>query len=70
MIESIQKVIKVGSSAAVTIPAKTMKQQNISTGDEVKVTIEKIVPADKDVMQDYAKFKKQYGQALKNLASR
>ncbi len=69
MIESIQKVIKVGSSAAVTIPAKIMKQEHVSVGDEVRVTIERVKPAD-DIMQDYAKFKKQYSQALKNLASR
>lgn len=38
-IKSIQKVIKVGSSAGVTIPAKDMKYADIEVGDEVEVTI-------------------------------
>lgn len=40
-IKSIQKVIKIGSSAGVTIPAKDMKYAQIATGDEVEITIRK-----------------------------
>ncbi|MFO0970775.1 MAG: hypothetical protein U0520_00275 [Candidatus Saccharimonadales bacterium] len=39
MIQSIQKIIKIGSSAGVTIPAKDLKQQNLSIGDEVEVVV-------------------------------
>lgn len=69
MIQSIQKVIKIGSSAGVTIPAKDLKHENISVNDQVKITIER-VEARGDVMHDYVKFKEKYGKALKNLASR
>ena len=39
MIQSIQKVIKIGTSGGVTIPAKDLKRQNINFGDEVEVTV-------------------------------
>ena len=72
MIKSIQKIIKVGTSAAVTIPAKEMKRQNFNYGDEVKITVESIkdnVPHEK-VMEEYSHFVKQYGKTLKNLSKR
>lgn len=71
MIESTQKVIKIGSSGGVTIPAKEMKRQGITFGDEVKVTVEPIKEAKHDkLMEEYEQFVKQYGQTLKNLADR
>ncbi len=39
MIQSIQKVIKIGTSGGVTIPAKELKRQNIAFGDEVEVIV-------------------------------
>ena len=68
----IQKVIKIGSSAGVTIPKKQLQDMGIAIGDEVKLTIE---PVDSDgkqekLMDEYQKFVKQYGQTLKNLANR
>lgn len=69
MIQSVQKVIKIGSSVGVTIPAKVLKQQNISVNDQVQITFKR-VEAGGDVMHDYAKFKKKYDQALRNLAGR
>jgi antitoxin component of MazEF toxin-antitoxin module len=65
-----QKTIKVGSSLAVTIPAKEAKRQGIVAGDAVKVTFERLEPRQDDVLQDYAAFKAQYGETLKNLADR
>jgi antitoxin component of MazEF toxin-antitoxin module len=72
MIQSIQKVIKVGSSGGVTIPAKEMKRNHIIYGDEVKITIEPVAKDDKhaDLMKDYRAFQKAYGDTLKNLADR
>jgi bifunctional DNA-binding transcriptional regulator/antitoxin component of YhaV-PrlF toxin-antitoxin module len=32
----IQKVLKVGSSAAVTIPSETLKQLKLNTGDKIE----------------------------------
>jgi antitoxin component of MazEF toxin-antitoxin module len=40
-IKSIQKVIKVGDSLAVTIPAKAVKYLDIKSGDYVYMTITK-----------------------------
>lgn len=72
MIQSIQKIIRIGSSGGVTIPAKEMKRQNIKFGDEVKISIEP-VKNDRNhaqLMSEYEKFVKRYGQTLKNLADR
>lgn len=71
MIESTQKVIKIGSSGGVTIPAKEMKRQGITFGDEVKVTVEPVNKQKHDkLMNEYNQFVEQYGQTLKNLADR
>lgn len=63
MIQSIQKVIKIGTSGGVTIPAKALKQQNISFGDEVEVIVrplhshseedQKVINAAKKILSDY-----------------
>ncbi len=65
MIQSIQKIIKIGSSAGVTIPAKELKRQNIAFGDEVEVIIravksvssedQVVADAAKSILQDYKK---------------
>ena len=36
----IQKVIKVGNSAAVTLPREILKQSKLSSGDNVYVTLD------------------------------
>lgn len=65
MIQSIQKVIKIGSSGGVTIPAKDLKRQNIAFGDEVEVIVrplyntssedQKVLAAAKKILNDYKK---------------
>lgn len=73
MIQSIQKIIKVGSSAAVTIPAKEMKRLGVKPGDELKVTYEVVenVPADKvELVGLTQKLIKRHEKALKNLSQR
>jgi putative addiction module antidote len=77
MIQSTQKIIKIGSSAGVTIPAKLLKQEGIKIGDEVEVEITPINQrshkknaADKDIDALTRRFIKKYEQALKNLADR
>lgn len=37
-----QKVLKVGSSAAVTIPKKSLKELGIKIGDEVRVEVDRL----------------------------
>ena len=71
MIKTIQKIIRIGSSAGVTIPKKQLDELNLTTGDEVKISLE---PVNKDaqakLIREYDEFVKQYGQTLKNLAKR
>ncbi len=65
MIQSIQKIIKIGSSGGVTIPAKELKRQNIAFGDEVEVIVraiknvnsedQKVIDAAKSILRDYKK---------------
>lgn len=70
MIQSIQKVIKIGSSGGVTIPAKELRRDNIAFGDDVKVTIEPVGKPHDKLMDEYDEFVQQYGPTLKKLADR
>ena len=66
MIQSIQKVIKIGSSGGVTIPAKEMKQQNIKYGDQVEVIVRPVQPAkaeDEKVLAAAKSILKEYKEA-------
>ena len=67
---STQKVIKIGTSAGVTLPAKELKQQGIKPGDEVVVSIQKVEKPLQSIDADYEKFLGKYEQTLKNLANR
>lgn len=73
-ITTIQKVIKIGSSRGVTLPARDLRALGIRDGDEVRLTVEQVKPAKQankpSLRQDYDDFKKQYGETLKNLADR
>lgn len=72
-ITSIQKVIKIGSSSGVTIPAKDLKRANISVGDDVEVIIRKTdnSEATRDEVLDTAQdILKRYKQDFDNLAQR
>lgn len=65
MIRSIQKVIKIGSSGGVTIPAKELKRQNIAFGDEVEVIVhplhngsnldQKVIDTARNIIENYKK---------------
>lgn len=65
MIQSIQKIIKIGTSGGVTIPAKELKRQNIAFGDEVEVIVrplhgarsedQKVITAAKNILTKYRK---------------
>ncbi len=71
-ITTIQKVIKIGSSRGVTLPARDLRALGIRDGDEVRLTVEQVKPIEQankpSLRQDYDDFKKQYGETLKNLA--
>lgn len=72
MKEFTGKVIKVGSSLAVTLPAKEAKTQNIAQGNSIKFSYELINNDEslKEINKDFEKFEKIYSAALKNLANR
>ncbi|HVC35846.1 MAG TPA: AbrB/MazE/SpoVT family DNA-binding domain-containing protein [Candidatus Dormibacteraeota bacterium] len=73
MIQSIQKVIKIGSSGGVTIPAKELKRQNISFGDEVEVivrSLHSVVSEDQKVIASAKKILSDYKKDFVNLAKR
>lgn len=72
-----QKVIKVGSSAAVVIPKKSLKELGIAIGDDISVQIdakERILSVratatpDKELLAWSQKFIKRYRPALEALA--
>ncbi len=74
IIKSIQKVIKVGSSLAVTIPTKDAKYYGVQAGREVEVSIRPrptgVASPKTSLDSEYQAFKAQYGQTLKNLKDR
>lgn len=71
MIRTIQKIIRIGSSKGVTVPAKQLKQLGVEVGDEVEVTVKKVQPESSDqVTKEYQQFVAQYGETLENLADR
>ncbi len=65
MIQSIQKIIKIGTSGGVTIPAKELKRQNISFGQEVEIIVrplnninsddQKVIDSAKKILNTYKK---------------
>lgn len=73
-ITTIQKVIKIGSSRGVTLPARDLRALGIRDGDEVRLTVEQVKSVKQtnkpSLRQDYDDFKKQYGETLKNLTDR
>jgi len=74
MIKSIQKIIKVGNSGAVTIPAKEMRAEQLKYGDKVRVTVEPLAPdvshEDIEMMKLAKKLIKRHRAALEHLAER
>jgi antitoxin component of MazEF toxin-antitoxin module len=73
MIKSIQKIIKIGTSGGVTIPAKELKRQNIAFGDEVEVTVRPLHSSNEDdqkVLNSATKILADYKTDFDNLAKR
>lgn len=73
MIQSIQKVIRIGSSGGVTIPAKELKRQNIAFGDDVEVIVRPIYSnssSDAKVIESAKKILLEYKKDFNNLAKR
>jgi antitoxin component of MazEF toxin-antitoxin module len=73
MIKSTQKIIKIGTSGGVTIPAKELKRQNINFGDEVEVIVRPLNsfnPNDQEVIDDAKGILNKYRRDFDNLSKR
>ena len=74
MIQSIQKIVGIGSSDGVTLPAKELKRANLKRGDEVEVIVRAVRKPlhneDQAVIDAAKKILKDYHQDFQNLASR
>ncbi|MSR71283.1 MAG: AbrB/MazE/SpoVT family DNA-binding domain-containing protein [Candidatus Taylorbacteria bacterium] len=65
----IQKVIKIGSSAGVTIPKRTMEELGIAIGDEVSIKISHVENKISSELIDWTdRFIKTYRKDLEKLA--
>ncbi len=66
----VQKIIKIGSSAGVTIPKKRLEELGVAIGDEVEVEIKLKKNKQAAYLTNLEKFMDIYDQDLKNLAKR
>lgn len=71
-ITTTQKIIKIGTSKGVTIPAKELKRLNVDAGDEVEIVVRKKTPAtnESEVIQAAQSILERYKQDFTNLAQR
>lgn len=71
-ITTTQKIITIGSSKGITIPAKDLKTLGLDVGSHIKITAEpaKVPQKQAKIIDEYADFIAQYGQTLKNLSQR
>ena len=74
MIQSIQKIVRIGSSDGVTLPAKELKREKLKRGDEVEVIVRPVSKSvrhdDQAVIDAAKKILKNYKQDFQNLAQR
>ncbi len=68
---TIQKIIRIGSSKGVTLPAKQLKQLGVDTGDEVEVIVINKRSSDRvEALKVAESILERYDQDFKNLADR
>lgn len=71
-ITTIQKVIKIGSSHGVTLPARDLRALGIRDGDEIEVTVRKRSEAadDNQVLKTANSLLRRYKEDFSQLAKR
>ena len=71
-ITTIQKVIKIGSSRGVTLPARDLRALGIRDGDELEVTVRKRSEAadDNQVLKTANSLLERYKEDFSHLAKR
>lgn len=71
-IKTAQKVIRIGTSLGVTLPAKELKRAEINLGDEVEVIISKVADANTEeirkLTEKYEDFKREVDVTIKKLS--
>ena len=72
IITTIQKVIKIGSSRGVTLPARDLRALGIRDGDEIEVTVRKRSEAadDNQVLKTANSLLRRYKEDFSQLAKR
>jgi antitoxin component of MazEF toxin-antitoxin module len=72
MIETVQKLIRIGSSEGVTLPKKDLDRLGAKRGDSLKLKVELVHKSEKyeKLLREYDAFVKLYGQTLKNLTNK
>jgi hypothetical protein len=72
MIETVQKVIQIGSSEGVTLSKKDLARLGAKRGDTLKLRVEVADGQDKHqkLLREYDAFVSKYGQTLKNLSDK
>jgi len=63
-----QKIIRVGNSAAVTIPKKVLEEKGLKVGQEADIEVRSTFEADPEIHQLTQKIIKNYRPALEELA--
>ncbi len=66
----IQRIIRVGNSAAVTIPKKILVQQNLDIGDEAEIEVRPLFEANKEIHRLTQNIISKYRPALEELAKK
>ncbi len=71
-ITTTQKLIKIGTSKGVTLPAKDLKALGVDTGEELELVVRKKQrPVSSDSVKEIAEdILRRYDQDFKNLAGR
>jgi hypothetical protein len=72
MIETVQKIIQIGSSVGVTLSKKDIARLGAKRGDMLKLRVELINTQDQHqkLLKEYDDFVSKYGQTLKNLSDK
>lgn len=72
IITTTQKVIKIGTSKGVTLPAKELERLGVDAGDELELVVRKKTSnaSDQKVQEIAESILERYNQDFKNLADR
>ena len=72
-IVTTQKVIKIGTSRGVTLPAKELKRLGVKEGDDLELVVRKKtadIPSDRDIVATANSLLRRYKQDFTNLSQR